>query len=512
MATIFRGPIVQRIARVTTLAAILAGPVPNLLATTLKPATSTKPFNQSEWPNPQIKQRSIDLLTEADASEFWILKDKIYRGVGQVPTYDWPNPRISGRSIGNLTDTGNRFALANTIVSAVPFYGSAFPNPAIAIPRSIDNLTSVFFYVLDDNQPKPTIEWPNPRLARRIDSLTWLQNLPSALIGPVAPPIKPIDWPNPQVKQRPIENITDVDASEFWLLKDQFFSAPGQPPTWDYPNPQIARRIDYTWNQSSPQSFAALQNPFNLKDWPNPGIPRRIDALTWLQLPQLVPAAIAPFAPIDWPNPAQKAFIAEHRTQADGTEFWLLIPANAVPFATTDWPNPGSKAWALENRTEADGTEFWILKDTFFGGAGQPPSPTPAAPYRPAVWPIDGRTWLQSHVLDTLAPPPQAPFNLDEWPVPAGYRYPISLRTLAEFTRLLGKDKIFGIAGQPISNFQQPNPLGYLYPIELRTEFARQTLTTSILALDAACIIQIGADAWVIVVPAEPYVTEPEDD
>ncbi len=274
--------------------------------------------------------------------------------------------------------------------------------------------------------------------------------------------------------QNPFRGLLRLDGL-LRTLQDQFFGAPGQPPTWDYQNPLIARRIDYTWNQSSPQSFAALQNPFSLKDWPNPGIARRIDALTWIQLPQLVPPV-------------------------------------AAPFAQTDWPNPGIKVWAIENRTEADGSEFWFLKDTFFGGAGQPPSPTPAAPYRAAVWPIDGRTWLQNHLQDTLAPLGPSPFNQDDWPVPAGYRYPISLRTFAEFTRLLGKDRIFGGSGQPISNFQQPNPLGYIYPIELRTEFARQTLTTSLPALEAFCIIQIGAEAWVVVIPAEPYIVDADED
>jgi hypothetical protein len=445
MATIFRGPIFTRYAALTSLAAALSCPTQELLATTLKPATATMPFVQADWPNPQIKQRSIDLLTEADASEFWILKDKIYRGVGQVPTYDWPNPLIPKRIGANETDIGNRFALKNTIPAAAPFSGSTFDNPTVRLRASVDLLTSVYYFVVDDNLPKSPIDWPNPQLRRGIDALTWTQSrIPTP---PTQSPFSQTQWPNPQIAREPVDDLTEVDASEFWLLKDQFFGAAGQPPS---PTPAVNPR----------------------------GYFYAIDGRTWTQSHVLD----------------------------------TLAPVQATPFALTDWPNPRGPFATLENRTEADPSEFWLLKDTFFGGPGQPPSPTPGAPYRAAVWPIDGRTWLQNHLQDTLAPLGPTPFSLDDWPVPAGYRYPISLRTFAEFTRLLGKDRIFGGPGQPISNFQQPNPLGYLYPLELRTGFARQTLTTAIPALDASCIIQVGAESWVILVPVEPRVLDPEDD
>lgn len=361
------------------------------------------------------------------------------------------------------------------------------------------------------------------------------------------------DWPNPLDRNTrfPIENRTLLDPSEFWILKDRFFGGAGQPPS---PTPVVPYRpaphpIELrTWTQSLVNSTLFIP-PFTAAPWPNPQPKafatelRTIADSTefWL----LAPATASPVVPQDWlnptrprvsfdgqvsgtafalsaslvrpaptleyPNPIRAPYAPDARTFTDGTEFWLLAPSTQAPFVPFDWPNPAVRARAIDTRTHADPSEFWLLKDTFFGGAGQPPSPTPAAPQRLAPHPIDLRTWLQNHLGDTLAPaaatpfpttfwpnPTGKPFSVDlrtitdttafrrlialvptsqhDWPVPNGPRYPISLRSFAEFTRLLGKDRIFGGPGQPITIWPHPNPRGYRHPIDLRSLFVNGRL------------------------------------
>jgi len=381
----------------------------------------------------------------------------------------------------------------------------------------------------------------------------WTNRISTLFVVPPKP-FKQTDWPNPLRSDTrfPLDNRTEADGSEFWLLKDTFFGGPGQPPsTFAQPNPVI---------KAYPYPLRSFVQTF--------------DFFAVLQ---------APFSQDDWPNPTPARFVPEHRTQADGTEFWLLAPATASPFSQLDWPTPRGATPAIDNRTEADGSEFWLLKDTFFGGAGQPPSPTPGVNPRGYSYAIDGRTWIQSHLLDTLAPvSTTAPFtpidwpnpglkafpvedrslidpsefwllkdtffggagqpptylaqpnprgyvppadvrtwlqslltntlaptappasSINDWPNPRGYAYPLSLRTQAEFTRLLGKDQIFGGPGQPLTIWPQPNPLGYRYPLELRTLLARLVMNAPIPALDTSCFIQVLREPWQITVPADP--------
>jgi hypothetical protein len=91
-----------------------------------------------------------------------------------------------------------------------------------------------------------------------------------ALRPAVPAPFYELDWPNPRGYQRAVDLLSYMDASEFWMLRDTFFGAPGQPPTYDYPNPQRRR-----WQPPADYSnlvalLGGVAAPFRQLDWPVP--------------------------------------------------------------------------------------------------------------------------------------------------------------------------------------------------------------------------------------------------
>lgn len=161
-----------------------------------------------------------------------------------------------------------------------------------------------------------------------------------------------------------------------------------------------------------------------------------------------------------WPR--DPAGVAVRTTLEQGPLALALLAAPAAaPFKTRDQPNPAATRdragiaarTALEQET--GGLALGLLRDTFFGGPGQPNVNTDQPPPpRGYPFPVANRTHVEGLKLNLLRPFAQA-----DWPVPRGYAHPVALRThLAPVAlNLLGLDAFFGGAGQGPA-YDWPNP------------------------------------------------------
>jgi hypothetical protein len=139
--------------------------------------------------------------------------------------------------------------------------------------------------------------------------------------------------------------------------QDQFFGAPGQPPTYDWPNPRIAVQ---------PQENRGFVRAANVQ---------------LLGLDQFF-GAPGEAPRFDWPNPPQPRQPAQSHYQ---TNLWVGLLAQ--PFAQTDWPNPQQAKQPQENSSFVRAANVQLIgQDRFFAGAGQAPIydwPNPQRPRQP---------------------------------------------------------------------------------------------------------------------------------
>lgn len=219
------------------------------------------------------------------------------------------------------------------------------------------------------------------------------------------------------------------------LGQDTFFNGPGRGPVYDYPNPlphlypaEARNFIDPSeiWLQGQDQFFGA-PGERNLTDFPNPrGYP----------------------------------FPVDNRTYVDPSEVWLKDTFFGVAGNPThDWPVPPGYPYPTSLRTYLDLLKVNLQgQDTFFEGAGRGPSYDYPNPLRA------GRLYLADplNLLGTTLAPMvfvQPPFYLSDYPNPAGYPFPITLRTYVDLLKvnLQGQDTFFGAPGQP-PTYTYPNP------------------------------------------------------
>lgn len=204
----------------------------SLLSTTLAPL-SANPFLPSDWPNPRGYSFAADLRSFIDASEVWLIgQDKFFGAAGQVVDFDWPNPTLSRRASQEFVQ-----ALLSTTLSPIvvvpPFTSFDWPNPQRQVPLAVTSLTSIFYYIIDDNVPFVPMEFSNPGIRRQpLDLKTWLANLQETTLAvPPVPPFFFTGWTNPLQRQFPIDLRNFLNPAEIQLFgKDQFFGGPGQPP------------------------------------------------------------------------------------------------------------------------------------------------------------------------------------------------------------------------------------------------------------------------------------------
>jgi len=309
----------------------------------------------------------------------------------------------------------------------------------------------------------------------------------------------------------------DVDASEFWLLKDKQFGVVGQTKTYDWPNPRgyVPNITLKTWTNSYTLGLIGKDTFFGAPgmapdyDYPNPRgyVPNiTLKSHIWNPLQTLLNVIVAanPFAQLSWPNPMTKFWEAGVRTWRQDKLTNVLagqdqfFGAAGQPPANLDWPNPRGVVPPIGQKTWIWTTIKFLGLDTFFGAAGQPPPnadwPNPQVPTRP----IMQRTWLVNLLSNTLAQVITIfPFNLLDWPVTLGKTPNPSLKTHIDplKTNLIGQDMFFGLAGQPPANLDWPVPQPPVRPIGQRTwiqNLLQNTLAPAAVAAGANLILVGG--------------------
>lgn len=266
------------------------------------------------------------------------------------------------------------------------------------------------------------------------------------------------DWPNPRGKPHPHFLRTHRDTREL-VLKDTQFGAAGQTRTYDWPNPQgkpfpLENR---TWLQSvdlvllgKDQEFAA-PGEWKTYDWPIPAGKKPPIVTIADQPPNLALSILAPIQKpamqADWPIPLRRGSLLVSMVTKPGD---AGTPAAAtLPFGLIDWPNPRVQPFAISNRTFL----FYYVPDQSapFNGLSDP---NPIG----KVYPIILRTWTQNLIESTLfAPPATPPFYQTNWPNPLSKAALIDLRGYVDPSEFwLLKDQMFGGAGQPLTPVDWP--------------------------------------------------------
>lgn len=460
-----------------------------------------------DWPNPLkwlvLSTRwPIDLRTHIESLNLELKgQDKFFGGAGQPPTYQ-PPPNPLGYKFPqedrSFTDPSEFWMLKDTFFGGAgqPPSKDPIPNPR-GYPFPVDARTeadSSEFWMLQDTffgapgQP-PTYQPPqNPFGYRFSNELrTLLENLLQTTLSANPTPFYLSDWPNPKGYPYPLEDRTFTDPSEFWMLQDTFFGAPGEPPTQQpIPNP-LGYRFSTefrTFLQSFPQGLL-YPLPFYLLDWPNPlGYKFPVEDRSFIGASAFQFLQDTFFGgpgqpPTHQPpeNPLGYRFSVEFRT-------FLLnllqstLSFNPVPFNLLDWVNPRGYIFPQEDRSYTQASAFQMLQDTFYGAAGQPPTYQP--PQNPLGYRFSNefRTFLVNLLQNTLSFNP-VPFNIYDWPNPKGYGFPLEDRsfiTSSDFRML--QDTFFGAAGQPPTYAPAVNPRGYLLPIDARTLIVSLIATT----------------------------------
>jgi hypothetical protein len=211
------------------------------------------PYNTYDWPNPAPLKFASDQRTFSNSLSLLLLgKDQFFGAAGEpLINQDFPNPLIAGFP-GVLRSHIFYYVLDNS----APFFIYDFPNPLI--PRFPIDLRT-WLLSLNNSTLSPTqqlppslLDWPNPfPLKSPSDLRTWLLSLQGSTLNPVQQlPPSLLDWPNPRGAIYSSDLRTFLQPVMLNLLgKDQFFGAPGQPPTqgadWQLPRstPPIFRQI-----------------------------------------------------------------------------------------------------------------------------------------------------------------------------------------------------------------------------------------------------------------------------
>lgn len=173
-------------------------------------------------------------------------QDKFFGPAGLGPQYDYPNPRGYIPAISLRT---HLHPVQLNLLGKDQFFGAA-------------------------GQPPANLDWPVPKgyqfpISNR--GFTWSTNINTLVTFPKC--FAMTDWPNPRGYVPAISLKTHLDPLKLTLLgKDQFFGAPGEGPTYAWPNPAGPRYPTHlgTFYQAPSLSNLLAPAPFNMADWPNP--------------------------------------------------------------------------------------------------------------------------------------------------------------------------------------------------------------------------------------------------
>ncbi len=361
-----------------------------------EPAAGT-PSIPVDWPLPQVKPRLGVLRTWTDGRELFLadqqpasladwpvplrgrelrltwalgLQETTLAPQVDAPTKqtDWPLPqaRPALRALQSWMDTRER------VFEYPPPSNHDWPvpqrKPSLATLR-----TWACYYVIDETfpfvqqaQPKPELGKPYPMVLR-----TWSQNLleSTLFVAPVVPN-NLLDWPLPQSKAALRQLLTWADQREL-LLSDL---VPAHQTEWPNPLARPALRNLRTWTQNLlpfPLTTPIVYPAGNLLDWPVPQTKPVLRALrTWTDTREILLTDQVPAHLTEWPNPRVPGVLRDLWTWTQNLQQTTLAPA-PKPFLLTDWPNPLGKAFPPALRTWLQEYEHQ-LRDTLFGGAGQP--------------------------------------------------------------------------------------------------------------------------------------------
>lgn len=282
--------------------------------------------------------------------------------------------------------------------------------------------------------------------------------------------------------------------------KDQFFTAPGMAPDYDWPNPRGKAFTSElrTFVHSSNFNLLPAASPFSMVDWPNPrakSFPSDLRGFTNPAEVHLIGqdqffAAAGESPRYDYPNPRAKPFASDLRTHVHPTN--LLLYANPSPFYFTDWANPTPKRFPVDQRGHVQSSPANLFgKDQFFAAAGQAPVydwPNPArkrigvqsheqsfnfpmlvaaVPFFCTDWPnpqtrrqpTENRGFIKG-LAQTILSPVRCFANY-EWPNPTVRILPAAFRSFTQSVNLelFGQDRMYGAPGE-VPTLEFPNPRG----------------------------------------------------
>lgn len=210
----------------------------------------------------------------------------------------------------------------------------------------------------------------------------------------------------------------------------------------------------------SPQAQQPAAAPFAQYNWPNPSGPQRaLDLLTWTE--SLLQNTLAAAAGAALTSVLRAPLVTRYtppRWQPPDVPPNLLpglLGAVAAPFNQDDWPNPRGAVSAPVGLT--DSYKLLLFQETIPSSQRDWPVPKGQTPV------ITQGTWLQNHLLDTLAFAP-TPFSQADWPVPKGPTPVVDHKTwLHDGGQRLFQETI------PSLNFDWPVPPGARALGDLRT-------------------------------------------
>jgi hypothetical protein len=242
-------------------------------------------FKTYDWPLPRPYVYPNQTRTWLLNAQIQLIgKDTQFGAAGQFKSYDWPLPRV-GLQGKTWTYSLNESTLAPVVANPLPFNQADWPLPRTA-PYQNSLRTALDWFTFNDQdtffggagQPPANMDWPLPKTAPA-SGKTWIYTLNQTTLAPtIQSPFSQTDWPLPRMALYPAQNQTWLDQVKLNLIGlDQFFGAQGQGPTYDWPTPRTAVRLqDYTWLNNLSQSTLApfiAPMPFGLYDWPPPRSP-----------------------------------------------------------------------------------------------------------------------------------------------------------------------------------------------------------------------------------------------
>ena len=223
---------------------------PNLLSKDKFFGAAGQPPANLDWPVPKGPVPSIVLKTWTwDDVLLNVLKNQDqFFGLAGNPTWDWPVPKgpVPATTLKTWVDP-----VKLTLIGQDRFFGLAgnptfdWPVPKEAAPGVVTQRTWAEGYKLllfRESIPALNFDWPVPRGPRASLQAGSRGSLLGTLLAILQAPFALLDWPNPLGPRFPSDLRTFLNAVETQLVgQDQFFGAPGQVLSYDWPLP--GRRI-----------------------------------------------------------------------------------------------------------------------------------------------------------------------------------------------------------------------------------------------------------------------------